>query len=58
MYLTGGALMNSHGHVTALSHPVHQTQKAPVAATLGALGVVFGGIGTSPLYTLKPTAVA
>ncbi|MGB8046767.1 MAG: KUP/HAK/KT family potassium transporter, partial [Pseudolabrys sp.] len=25
----------------------------PTAATLGALGVVYGDIGTSPLYALK-----
>ena len=27
--------------------------KRPVAITLAALGVVFGDIGTSPLYTVK-----
>jgi KUP system potassium uptake protein len=39
------------------SHPAHsasQQHKASLAAlTLGALGVVFGDIGTSPLYTLR-----
>ena len=25
----------------------------PVTATIGALGVVYGDIGTSPLYTFK-----
>ena len=30
----------------------------PIAATLGALGVVYGDIGTSPLYALKEAAKA
>lgn len=30
----------------------------PVAATLGAIGVVYGDIGTSPLYALKEAAKA
>src|ERR1700757_1704468 len=30
----------------------------PLAATLGALGVVYGDIGTSPLYALKEAAKA
>ncbi|MES5488505.1 KUP/HAK/KT family potassium transporter, partial [Bradyrhizobium sp. INPA03-11B] len=30
----------------------------PVAVTLGALGVVYGDIGTSPLYALKEAAKA
>ncbi len=36
------------GHSTAL----------PAAATIGALGVVYGDIGTSPLYALKEAAKA
>jgi KUP system potassium uptake protein len=35
----------------------HSTQ-LPAAATLGALGVVYGDIGTSPLYALKEAAKA
>ena len=41
------------------SPPVHTTAHGPghggslAALMLGALGVVFGDIGTSPLYTLK-----
>ena len=35
----------------------HPTQ-LPTAATLGALGVVYGDIGTSPLYALKEAAKA
>src|SRR6476661_11154279 len=34
------------------------TKGLPVAATLGALGVVYGDIGTSPLYALKEAARA
>ena len=30
----------------------------PLTATLGALGVVYGDIGTSPLYALKEAAKA
>jgi len=30
----------------------------PIAATLGALGIVYGDIGTSPLYALKEAANA
>ena len=36
------------GHLTPL----------PAAATIGALGVVYGDIGTSPLYALKEAAKA
>ena len=35
----------------------HSSQLA-AAATLGALGVVYGDIGTSPLYALKEAAKA
>src|SRR6202007_647300 len=34
------------------------TKGLPVAATMGALGVVYGDIGTSPLYALKEAAKA
>ncbi len=35
-------------------HPIARTGRAALAVTgLGALGIVFGDIGTSPLYTLK-----
>ena len=30
----------------------------PITATLGALGVVYGDIGTSPLYALKEAVKA
>ena len=36
--------------------PQHATRN--VALTLGALGVVYGDIGTSPLYALKQSALA
>ena len=38
----------------APSLPAH----LPTAATIGALGVVYGDIGTSPLYALKEAAKA
>ncbi|MEY2715627.1 MAG: hypothetical protein RIT24_1970, partial [Planctomycetota bacterium] len=31
----------------------HLSPKALAALTIGAIGVVFGDIGTSPLYALK-----
>src|ERR1700742_1942188 len=34
------------------------TKGPPIVATLGALGVVYGDIGTSPLYALKEAAKA
>jgi KUP system potassium uptake protein len=37
--------------------PKH-SRTLPIAATLGALGVVYGDIGTSPLYALKEAAKA
>ena len=33
-------------------------QVLPAAATLGALGVVYGDIGTSPLYALREATKA
>ena len=45
--------------MTATSAGTHGPANAiPVAATLGALGVVYGDIGTSPLYALKEAARA
>ncbi|WP_456629229.1 potassium transporter Kup [Bradyrhizobium sp. URHC0002] len=43
--------------VTPVATAGHSTQ-LPAAATLGALGVVYGDIGTSPLYALKEAARA
>src|SRR6476661_3439502 len=37
---------------------VAHTKGLPIVATLGALGVVYGDIGTSPLYALKEAAKA
>ena len=36
----------------------HPDRQIPTAAALGALGVVYGDIGTSPLYALKEAAKA
>src|SRR5262245_39872838 len=45
--------------MTATSAGIHGPSNAiPVAATLGALGVVCGDIGTVPLYALKEAAKA
>src|SRR5947199_7411030 len=45
--------------MTATSAETHgPTNAIPVAATLGALGVVYGDIGTSPLYALKEAVKA
>ena len=38
---------------TSSKNKAHQTPAALAALTLGALGVVYGDIGTSPLYALK-----
>jgi KUP system potassium uptake protein len=42
--------------VSAATHP--PTSPFPIATTIGALGVVYGDIGTSPLYALKEAARA
>ncbi|NWP65701.1 hypothetical protein GY967_22445, partial [Escherichia coli] len=45
--------------MTATSAESHDPSSAlPVAATIGALGVVYGDIGTCPLYALKEAAKA
>jgi KUP system potassium uptake protein len=45
--------------VTATPVADHVTSSAlPMTATIGALGVVYGDIGTSPLYALKEAAKA
>src|SRR2546423_9218155 len=48
------------GETMTVSHPgeAAHTKGLPIAATLGALGVVYGDIGTSPLYALKEAAKA
>lgn len=43
---------------TITSHAINGPGKLPVTATIGALGVVYGDIGTSPLYALKEAAKA
>jgi KUP system potassium uptake protein len=43
-------IMEANGEGEASSHP-HHARLVPLA--VGALGVVFGDIGTSPLYTLQ-----
>src|SRR5437763_7483517 len=52
----------THWGVTLSSTPAvasgHQPDPLPIAMTMGALGVVYGDIGTSPLYALKEAAKA
>src|SRR3954469_1228232 len=38
---------------SALMHKPRGQSRVPAAATLGALGIVYGDIGTSPLYAFK-----
>ena len=38
--------------------PSPHSPALPLTATIGALGVVYGDIGTSPLYALKEAAKA
>src|SRR5260221_12125729 len=40
-------------HVTAGGSAVEAVEKSRQGLILGALGVVYGDIGTSPLYTIK-----
>ena len=40
------------------AQPAHAVRALPAAATLGALGVVYGDIGTSPLYALREAVKA
>jgi KUP system potassium uptake protein len=42
---------------TPVADPIHSSA-IPLTATIGALGVVYGDIGTSPLYALKEAAKA
>ena len=37
----------------APASPAHPPRQGLAALTLGAIGVVYGDIGTSPLYTVK-----
>ncbi|MBR3190698.1 MAG: KUP/HAK/KT family potassium transporter [Bosea sp.] len=49
----------TQGVLSQSSSPSHGEQHGPLPAlTLGALGVVYGDIGTSPLYALKEAARA
>ena len=43
---------------TPVADHAHSSSALPLTATLGALGVVYGDIGTSPLYALKEAAKA
>src|SRR5689334_4060924 len=55
-HLAGGQPMDTPVHAATLGHrPRHGL---PLAATLTALGIVYGDIGTSPLYAFKQAAEA
>ena len=41
--------------VTSVADPVHRSAKTISLLALGAIGVVFGDIGTSPLYAFRET---
>ncbi|POM21509.1 Low affinity potassium transport system protein kup [Burkholderia cepacia] len=46
--------MNDTIHATDAAHAPHSTQQHSMRAlAIAAIGVVFGDIGTSPLYSLK-----
>jgi len=49
--------LNIPGNSSVESGPPHGPQEGLPALTLGALGVVFGDIGTSPLYALKESFI-
>ena len=44
--------------MTAIHATAARSSALPIASTVGALGVVYGDIGTSPLYALKEAARA
>jgi len=44
--------------VQAVALPRHDAAPLPAAAALAALGIVYGDIGTSPLYALRQAAAA
>ena len=48
----GGRPMDTHIQTMPVAHHSH---RLPTAAALGALGVVYGDIGTSPLYAVSYT---
>jgi len=46
------------GTLQAAALSRHDTKQLPAAAALVALGIVYGDIGTSPLYAFKQAAQA
>ena len=46
------------GTLQAAALSQHDTKQLPAAAALVALGIVYGDIGTSPLYAFKQAAQA
>ena len=62
LLLTGTASIQAapQGFVraTAVTSGLTGSRRLPAAAALGALGVVYGDIGTSPLYALREATKA
>lgn len=50
--------MNNNSRIEGASAPTEETKSRLPELALGALGVVYGDIGTSPLYSLREALVA
>jgi KUP system potassium uptake protein len=48
----------AHGHSAIPAHAVTAWRRRQAWLTLGALGVVYGDIGTSPLYAVRQSVLA
>jgi KUP system potassium uptake protein len=55
--VSGSESIVSHGQPNADTHEENSSLKALSALSLGALGIVYGDIGTSPLYALRESLV-
>jgi KUP system potassium uptake protein len=55
--VSGSESIVSHGHPVDDTHEEKSSLKALTALSLGALGIVYGDIGTSPLYALRESLV-
>ncbi len=45
--------MQGHSPTTNQNHSLHGAAKVTFASLIVALGIIYGDIGTSPLYTFK-----
>jgi KUP system potassium uptake protein len=55
--LSGSHALVSHEHLAPDVHAPDGSLKAIAALSLGALGIVYGDIGTSPLYAMRESLV-